>query len=269
MRAHSAAAFFASLALHGAAVAAVVLLTFLATRDETKPPVIFELVAGPPTAPDELVAPALGNSLAPVKMTVPKETPPPETVKTTPTPPADAAPEVIPAKPTPAKPTANAMTKELKKSERMSYRDYLKKHPAPKVATAAPPRAGAVPKIDAEGIAEGVKGGSMANKKDGGGGKAMSREEQDELSRYISFLLQELKAAHEPPPGVSDQLETKVTFDIAADGTITNPRVAKSSGNREFDASVIAAFRNVRPIGPTPNNKGDTWTVTFRMREAE
>jgi TonB family protein len=267
MRANSPAAFILSLTLHGVAVGLVVLLTYYATQRENTPPVIFELVAGPPTAPDELVAPALGNSPIPVKLAVPKAVPPPETVKAVETPPAKE--EVIPAataKPAPA----SSITKELKKSERLSYKDYLKKHPVPKEAKAAPvPKGANVPRIDAEGIAEGVRGGSTANKRGGGGGNALTREEQSELNTYISFLLQELKTAHEPPPGVSDQLEARVTFDIAADGTISSPRIARSSGNREFDESVLAAFRKIRPIGPTPNGKGDTWTVTFRMKDTE
>ena len=268
MRANSPAALFLSLMLHGVAVGLVVLLTYFATQRESAPPVIFELVAGPPTAPDELVAPALGNSANPVKLTVPKVEPPaPQPVKTVETRPA--AEETIPAATAKPKP-ATSITKELKKSERLSYQDYLKKHPIPKQPKPAPAQRGAnVPRIDAEGIADGVRGGSTANKRGGGGGNALTREQQSELNTYISFLLSELKAAHEPPPGVSDQLEARVTFEISADGTISNPRIARSSGNRDFDDSVLAAFRKVRPIGPTPNGKGDTWTVTFRMKDTD
>ena len=95
----------------------------------------------------------------------------------------------------------------------------------------------------------------------------MTREHQNQLDTYISLLIQELKNAHEPPAGVNDQLETKVTFDITASGAILSPRISKSSGNREFDESVLDAFRRVRSIGPTPTRRPDTWTVTFRMRE--
>ena len=99
------------------------------------------------------------------------------------------------------------------------------------------------------------------------GGKALTREEQSELNTYISFLLTALKEAHEPPPGVSDSLEAKVTFDITAAGAILYPRITKSSGDRAFDQSVIEAFRRVKSIGPTPNGKPDTWTVTFKMKD--
>lgn len=273
MRATSPSAFFTSLTLHGVVAGLIIFMTYYAARQESTPPVIFELVAGPPTAPDELVAPALGNSAAPVKLDVPKvepqpEKPQPQEVTKAPEP---EVKEQIPSKPVPTtKPKPDtSLAKELKKSEKMSYKDYLKKHPIPKdpPKTATAPKGGKVPRIDAEGIAEGVRGGSTANKRGGGGGKALTREEQSQLNTYISFLLNALKEAHEPPPGVSDQLVTQVTFDITAGGTILNPRITKSSGNREFDESVLDAFHRVKTIGDVPTGKSETWTLKFRMRE--
>ncbi|MBL9214530.1 MAG: TonB family protein [Opitutaceae bacterium] len=284
MRPNSPSSLLVSLTLH-AFVAAVVFVTtvFVAKRDEL-PPVIFELVAGEPTAPDELVAPALGNTdkvtLNVPEVDLPPE--PPEAAKEELAPPPEPA---VPPKPAPkpvekavekpvekapAKPKPDqSMVKELKKSAKISYQEYLKKHPTPKRSTASnqPRKAANVPRIDAQGIAGGVRGGSTANTRGGGGGKALTREEQNALNTYISLLIQELKRAHEPPPGVSDRLEARVTFDITASGAIINPRISRSSGNKEFDDSVIDAFRRMRSIGPTPNRKSDTWTVTFKMRD--
>jgi TonB family protein len=248
MHANSPSAVMVSMALHVFVGAIIFVTTVFVTQRDKAPPVIFELVAGPPTAPDELVAPALGNTTAKV---------------------ADKPVPKVPESVTPAKPDTS-IARELKKSERMSYKDYLKKHPTPKpVATPPVQKPASVPRIDAQGIANGVRGGSTANTRGGGGGNALTREEQSELNTYISFLLNALKEAHEPPQGVGDQLEARVTFDIAANGTITSPRIAHSSGNREFDESVLEAFRRVRSIGPTPNGQADTWTVTFRMKEPE
>jgi len=98
-------------------------------------------------------------------------------------------------------------------------------------------------------------------------GNALVREQQNEMNTYISLLIQELKRAHEAPPGVSDRLEARVTFDITASGAILNPRISKSSGDKAFDESVLEAFLRMRSIGPTPNRRADTWTVTFKMRD--
>lgn len=275
MQAKSPSAFFISLTLHGFAAALIFVTTVYFAQPEKVAPVIFDLVAGPSTAPDELVAPALGNTAAPVKPAEAKVEPPPAPEVTKPAepevkdpaPPAEVAPKPAAAK---AKPDPT-LSKDLKKKERIAYQDYLKKHPTPKPAppSTQPAKAGNVPRIDAQGIANGVRGGSTANTRGGGGGKAMTREEQNLMDTYISQLVQELKKAHEPPPGVSDQLETRVTFDITASGVILNPQIAKSSGNAEFDQSVLEAFRRVRSIGPTPNGKAETWTIRFRMKDAD
>jgi TonB family protein len=272
MRPNSPSAIVTSLILHGFVAAVIFVTTIYLARSTKMEPVIFELVAGPPTAPDELVAPALGNTTAPVKLTVPQAEQPPakpepvvqETVAV-----PEPAVKTPPAKTTPVKPKSDlSLAKDLKKSARVSYQEYLKKHPTPKQSVVSTVRRAAnAPKVDYQGIANGVRGGSTANTRGGGGGKAMTREEADQLSTYISLLIQELKKAHEPPSGVSDQLETKVTFDITASGAILNPKISKSSGNREFDESVLDAFRRMRSIGPTPNRRPDTWTVTFKMRD--
>lgn len=268
MRANSSSAIFVSLTLHGVLAGLIALTTMFVAQQQQTPPVIFELVAGPPTAPEQTKAPALGSDDVKrnvPKVDLPKEIPQPvkEEVKQaeseTPTKPEPKA------KPTEAKPKPEtSMAKEMKKKERVSYAEYKRTHPTPK---SAPPSAIKTPRIDAKGIAAGVRGGSTANTKGGGGGKALTREEQSELNTYISFLLNLLKEAHEPPQGVSDKLVAKVTFDIAANGRISNPRITRSSGNREFDESALEAFRKVRSIGPTPDGKADTWSVDFKMSD--
>ncbi len=264
MRPNSSSAFFTSLILHGFVAALIFCTTIYLARSEKLAPVILELVAGPGNDPSALAAPALGNTPNPVKMNVPKVDLPPDKVEpqAAPTP---AVPETAPPKVTPTK-SDTSIAKQMNQSAKVSYKDYLKKHPTPKPSVATAGRAANVPKVDVQGILGGAKGGSTASTR-GAGGKALTREETDQLSTYISFLIQELKRAHEPPNGVSDQLETKVTFDITASGAILNPRITKTSGNREFDDSVLDAFRRMRSIGPTPNHRPDTWTVTFKMRD--
>src|SRR5258708_3500873 len=55
MRPNSPSAVFVSLILHGFAAAVIFVTTMFVARQDRVAPVIFELVAGPPTAPDELV----------------------------------------------------------------------------------------------------------------------------------------------------------------------------------------------------------------------
>lgn len=49
-------------------------------------------------------------------------------------------------------------------------------------------------------------------------------------------------------------LVTQVTFDIAVDGTISNVAVSGSSGNDEFDQSVLRAVYKASPLPPPPTS---------------
>lgn len=275
MRATSPNSVVLSLTLHVSVVLAIFAATWFVAKQAKEAPVVFVLVQGPPTAPDELLAPAKGNTLSKIELpkietiaSMPEPEPvvetQPEVQETVPPPPAAKPKPKAVEKPTPD----TSIAKEMKQAQRMSYKDYLKKHPTPKQTASAQPRNPAKgPRIDARGIADGVKDGSPDNTRGGGGGKALAREQQNQLNTYISLLIQELKRAHEPPPGVSDRLEAQVKFDITASGAILNPRIVKSSGDKAFDESVLEAFLRMRSIGPTPHRRGETWTVTFKMRD--
>jgi colicin import membrane protein len=257
MRANSPSALFASFSLHAAFAAAVLALTFWAAKHQAEAPVIFELVAGEPTAPDELVAPAKGNTG--LKVDIPKPQPvreiepQPETVESPVAPPPEAK------KPAESKPKPEP--------KRMSYQEFQKQHGAPKETKATPPKQTRAPRIDTEGISGGVTGGSTTNKRGGGGGTALARQEQGQLETYIAQLMGALRRAHEKPPRLGDQLEARITFSVAPNGDISGVRLSRSSGNEEFDQSALAAFQHVAGIGPTPTAQAYTWTVTFRMKE--
>ena len=125
-----------------------------------------------------------------------------------------------------------------------------------------------VAKIDTQGIAGGVRGGSTKNTKGGAGGTALTREEADELDAYFSMLLARLKDAHQRPEGLSDLLTAKVEFYIDHDGTISGVSIIRTSGSPEFDQSVLSAFRKVGSIGPRPDSGGRLRReVTFKMRD--
>lgn len=268
MRPHSSSAYLTSLILH-AFVAAVIAVSAIYVARTKDMPKIIELVAGPATDMNSLEAPAEGVP-EPMKVNVPDVKLPSDPTPAVPEPPVTktvSTKEEVPTPVTKAKPD-NTMARQMTKQAKTSYKEFLKKNPIPKQSAVSQVRAAKVPRINTKditkGVPGGVKGGSTTSK-GGQGGKEMTREEADQLSVYISFLIQELKRAHEPPPGVSDQLQARVTFDITASGAILNPRISKSSGNREFDESVLDAFRRMRSIGPTPNRRADTWTVTFKM----
>ena len=126
---------------------------------------------------------------------------------------------------------------------------------------------GAAKRIDAEGIAKGVVGGSTANKIGGAGGKALTREDIELSEAYISLLIQRLKAAHQKPDGLSDLLQATVKFRLTSSGTVVDVTIIGSSRNAEYDRSVLEAFRRITLPRPPSNLKTSDYELTFKMRE--
>jgi colicin import membrane protein len=123
-----------------------------------------------------------------------------------------------------------------------------------------------VVKIDAEGIAKGVVGGSTANKKGGAGGKSLKTDNDDILAGYYALFKQRMRTEFEPPPGLSDSLKAEVEVRSNSDGSLSGGRITKSSGSAEFDRAVIDALRRMR-MPERPDHKSELILFTFTMRE--
>jgi colicin import membrane protein len=297
-----------SVLLHGflAALAFLASVTFRQVQPDTTK--VFELVAGVGDNYAATEAPALGSpdgtgvSMPDVPdFPAPKIAPPePEPVPIQAAPPEPApkpvitkAPEKAPVK-TPAKePTfdrdikrlmdkreanvvkkaqaeakARAEREEREAKKKMTLEEFQKQQgkTASRTGKSDPIK---TKRIDGEGIAGGVRGGSTANKVGGAGGTALSRDEGDVMDAYIALVIQRLREAHRQPPGVSDLLTARVDFRIGADGTVTFLRIVESSGNAEFDESIAEAFRRIRSLPAPPNRKTDTYRTTFRIRDTD
>lgn len=268
MHANSPSSYLASLALHGVAAVLIFGLTFWLARSPEVPPMIFELVAGPPTNPNATVAdsggPELDVDLPKIKPLSPEAMRPepeviPEPPKVEPKQAVKTPPKQEPKKTEPKK----AEVKKTEPPKQVSYDQFVKQHgkPQPKQVSKAPSPIKA-PRINTEAITKDLTRGGG-----GGGGTALTRPEQDLLGNYLSQLIQALRLAHEKPPGVEEGLEAQVTFNIAANGDMTNVRITRSSGDPDFDRSAVEAFRRVGSIGPPPNRKADVWTLRFRVRD--
>ncbi len=271
MTSRSSGAFALSALMHGALVALVLFFSYAARSVVEDSPKVFELVAGAGDNYAATSAPALGS---PAGIKVPAQAP----VRAAPTPapkqepsPIQAAPQEK-APPKPAKPVdlvAELKRVEARREKRLEER-YKKEEEAEQKRLAQEKLAAAkAAHIDAEGIREGVLGGSAENKTSGAGGTALTREEGHELEAYFALLKARIKENHVPPEGVSDTLSAKVEFFVAADGSLSNVRIARTSGNTDFDLSVLEACRHTRSIGARPDGRSETVEMTFKMREDE
>lgn len=278
MNQRSPSAYFLSAFLHAFVVALLVLLAFMARKKPDEEPHVFELVAGEGDNYAATEAPAAGVpdapkiEMPPVIKPEPRPAPPdPVITPTPPPPPPKAASQPVPTPPKiepkvepkpppkkapePPKPAPKPMTKE----------EFDRLNPQKKTAAPKAPRPIATKKIDVAGIAKGLTAGSTTITV-GSGGTALTRAESDLLDAYAQLILQRIKEALERA-GLSDMLEVRVEFRVAANGAISGARAVSSSGSREFDQAVLAAFRSLRPVGPPPTNRPEAFVVNVRMRE--
>ena len=175
----------------------------------------------------------------------------------------------------PAKPVDKSITAAMKRAEmRATLREEAKEKKAAeaerKRMTEEEFRKEHGPaKPNAVGISGGVVGGSITNRTGGAGGKALTREEANELDTYFSALVSRLRDTFEStkPTDVSDKLTAKIAFMVAADGSISQVHVLRGSGNDEFDKAAVEAVRHTEGIGPRPDNRGDEISVDFAMHD--
>ncbi len=305
MSERSPSAFMLSITLHGGAVAIMLFFTYAVSQQTKDAPQVFELVAGAGDNYMATEAPALGSPGG-IKLDIPAPPTPKVQIAPTPEPAAEATQEPSPLTPapiekpapapkTPVKPVettipnfkkqiankvlrAELNTKKKIEKERVEEAKRITKAEFEKAnkdkakaaaATAAKGGSTKIAKIDAEGIAAGVVGGSTKNKTGGAGGKALVAEDGAPMERYFALLKNRLKENHEKPPGLSDTLVARVEFYVGADGSISNVKIKSPSGSPEFDRSVVEAFARTKSIGPRPDKKGESAVLDFKMREED
>jgi colicin import membrane protein len=275
MSAQSPGAYGISMLIHGLAAGLVVFFSYASSHVTDDTPKVFELVAGEGDNYGATEAPALGS---PGGVTVP--TPPVETA------PAPVQPEPMTALPSPIqsapeKPTHTTqkpidLVKELNRvqarREKRLEAQYQKHQEAERKRELEEARKAAArgTRIDAEGIREGVIGGSKNNKTGGAGGKALTREQMSELDAYFELLKMRIRESYTPPEDITDNsLSAQIEFMVAADGSLSGFRIVRSSGNHAVDQSMIEACEHTSPIGPRPDGQSERERMTFRVRDEE
>jgi colicin import membrane protein len=280
MTARSPSALMLSATLHGAIVALIILFAYVAQTHVKETPKILELVAGEGDNYGATEAPALGIAGG-IKIAIPEPPAPVAPTPPAPTPPAPvtaAEPDPVPApvnfsnqikrKIIRAESKAKAEIKKEREAEqkRISKAEFDKMNKASKAAAAGNPK---VKHVDTEGISGGVVGGSTRNKTGGAGGKALTAEEHDLLDAYFAIVKQRLQDGLDKPPGLGDAVYAIAEFRLNADGSITNARITRASGSDEFDRAVIDDIRRYKRISPPSAWRGDTVSLTFRMKEED
>ena len=224
--------FWTSVILHLMVLLALFLVTIVQAFKPKEKPHVFEMVEPPnELSQSQQVAPLPPVYQATAKLPpVPKVNTPKPSVST-------PRPEEKPPKP-----------------QIIDYQDFTKEHlkDKPKRSPVAPPR-----DIDVHQIYVPDLSPSRPSPQ-------VSRQQMSALASYSSRLRSCIDAAWvKPAQLVGLRLAAKVVFDVLPSGQMTNVQLRPDSGNKAFDQSILAAFRNAFSAGPTPTGQLHQFTFKF------
>jgi TonB family protein len=163
--------------------------------------------------------------------------------------------------PKPAVPTTRPEEKPPK-PQIIDYRDFSKEHlkDKPKPRPVAPRPDISVHQIDVPKLV--IPRSPSATSPS----PQFSRQQISALDDYSSRLRSRIDAAWVKPAQLAGmRFVAKVVFDISPSGQIANVRLHRGSGNSAFDQSILAAFRNASPAGPTPTGQSHQFSLSFQI----
>jgi TonB family protein len=253
MLTHASRSFAFSALLHASAVG-VLLVLMLRVRPEPAPePHIIELVSLP--AMREMLSPQASTpviNFTPVKVIVPvrpQELVEPDTVEPSrPERPQATPARVITRTPEAVRPTTSRPT---------TIAEHRRLHPTQATAPSSSRPSAGPTKINIDEVLATASPGAT---------QSAPPVDGSQVASYWERLVAQLRTVHEKPAGLDDGLQARVEFTLRADGTVSDVRILKSSGNDVFDASVVAAFRRLGGLGVPPAGSTGIQQITFRTR---
>lgn len=106
--------------------------------------------------------------------------------------------------------------------------------------------------------------------------QAMADEVGDQVAGNFDDLIRRLVSeSWSRPPSARNGMSVEVRIEMLPDGTITNATVSRSSGDRPFDNSAVAAIRNVGRIpemqgmSPADFNQYRSFRMTFTPEDLD
>ena len=255
--------------LHFSVFGLLIFFGWWSQRADEAPPAQFELVAGPGDNYAATAAPTTTAEITPtVTLTIPEPTPRPVVQSAPPPrplPPPPPEPKVIERKPAPVvieKAPEKPPVKIEPAREQVSFDDFAKERGAPKPAPVrkAPPPINPT-KINLDRVMSATNVITT-----GAGGTAMTSTELSMSKRYVAMIIQRIRESLEQA-GINDLREAGVRFSVSVEGAISDASITRSSGNAAFDRAVLAAFRNIRPIGSPPTGRAEVFTTVIRLTE--
>jgi len=198
--------------------------------------------------------------------------------------PAPAEPIQLPEpptpEPTPPTPVPTPKPKPEPKPEpkpdpkpRMSFKDFQKtnptKQPSTRPASTAPTRNVVAPKItvDSKALANIGKGsGTGTGTLTGVGSGTGTGTGQNVLKAYVGYINTLARAKWRLPTSCQGMiLSAELEFHVSATGKISGAKIVRSSGDADFDKSVVSVFSSL-VLEPPPDNSPHLVSLTFHSK---
>ncbi len=251
-------AFFLAIAVHMLGFAIMLLFMLISwLRPFEEPPVVFELV-DTLMADTPMPSPQMDPAPQPEPEPVPDDSQPIELPSLDPLRPVPVLPAPTP-EPTP-QPTPRPTPVPTPTPQQVSFEEWARNRNLPARTQPAPtprPQRVDVPRIETD-IRQSLR--ASVGSVEAVDTSQMTAAQRDALATYFSTLVARLQAVFDP---MGAGYSARVEFTVQADGSITNVRFLRRSGDTAFDNSVMEAFRRARSPGRPPGNPPHTRTLTF------
>jgi len=86
--------------------------------------------------------------------------------------------------------------------------------------------------------------------------RAAEKAKQDEISKYMNLIENKIYQNWIMPPSTNKGLACELEVKLIPTGDVINIELSKSSGDKEFDNSVIAAVKAASPLPLPPAASG-------------
>ena len=86
--------------------------------------------------------------------------------------------------------------------------------------------------------------------------------------KYGQDVFRQISAQWNKPSAYSGKnLSVKVQFVVLSNGRIKSVKIVESSGNANFDQSILNVFKAIAQFKPTPNGQNETFVMNFKLAD--
>ncbi len=260
--------YLQSVSLHAIIVFAAALMAYVANfypQEDPSEKLVMDLVEPAQQNSEPLLPPPPSPQInvEPLPQVQPLEIPP------APTPPEPTPPEPTPAPPEPTpKPTPKPKPVDVPKPKPkpMTAEEFFKQNPQKTKPTVTAPKPSKPVNLKPVEVGSNisVNATSFSNVKTNQSSSAVRQAQMDAFQAYLRYINAQAKAKWRLPSSCQGiDFVATIEFKISKSGMVSNVVITKSSGNKDFDNSVIAVFSSLVLSG-TPDNESHVISLNFR-----